>query len=135
MAISSELWMLDITDWWRQQEEMHSKYADLSNVVCDIFSIIPHDVGVEASFSLGRNFIGSRQLKTKGKNLYEKVVARQFARANIGILAGNNPVSDMNNTENYWEINKGAEEMKLHQMATVHNFLAMWQGSQNLCAT
>jgi len=53
MEISSTLWIPDITDWWRQQEEPHSKYPDLSNVVRDIFSIIPHGVGVEASFSLG----------------------------------------------------------------------------------
>jgi len=37
MEISSTFWIPDITDWWRQQEEMHSKYADLSNVACDIF--------------------------------------------------------------------------------------------------
>jgi len=58
MEISSTFWLLDITDWWRQHEETHSKYADLSNVVHGIFSIIPHGVGVEASFSLGRDVIG-----------------------------------------------------------------------------
>jgi hypothetical protein len=30
---------------------------------------------------------------------------------------------------------KEAEERKLHRMAKVHDFLEMWQGSQNLCAT
>jgi hypothetical protein len=60
MEISSTFWLPDITDWWRQQEETHSKYADLSNVARDIFSIIPHGVGVEASFSLGRDVIGWR---------------------------------------------------------------------------
>jgi len=54
MEISGTCWILDITDWWRQQEEMHSKYADLSNVPRDIFSIIPHGVRVEGSCSLGR---------------------------------------------------------------------------------
>jgi hypothetical protein len=58
MEISITFWIPDITDWWRQQAEMHSKYADLSNVAHDIFSIIPHGVGVEASFSLGRDVIG-----------------------------------------------------------------------------
>jgi hypothetical protein len=53
MEISSTFGIPDITDWWRQQEEPHSKYADLSNVACDILCIIPHGVGVEASFSLG----------------------------------------------------------------------------------
>jgi len=53
MEISSTFWITDIAEWWRQQEETHSKYADLSNVARNIFSIIPHGVGVEASFSLG----------------------------------------------------------------------------------
>ena len=53
MEISSTFWIPDITDWWRQQEETHSKYADLSNVAHEIFSIIPHGVGLEASLSLG----------------------------------------------------------------------------------
>jgi hypothetical protein len=56
--ISSTFWIPDITDWWQQQEETHSKYADLFNVAHDIFSIIPHGVRVEASFSLGRHVIG-----------------------------------------------------------------------------
>jgi len=60
MGISSTLWMPDITDWWHQQEETHAKYADLSNVARDIFCIIQHGVGVEASFSLGRHVIGWR---------------------------------------------------------------------------
>ena len=58
MEISSTFWIPDITDWWRQQKEMHSKYADVSNVAKDIFSIIPHAVGVEDSFSLGQDVIG-----------------------------------------------------------------------------
>ena len=53
MEISSTFWIPDIPDWSCQQEETHSKYADLSNVAHDIFSIIPYGVGVEASFSLG----------------------------------------------------------------------------------
>jgi len=57
MEISSTIWILDKTDWWHQQEETHSKYTDLSNVARDTFSIIPHGVGVEASFSLGRDVI------------------------------------------------------------------------------
>jgi hypothetical protein len=36
MEISSTYWLPDITDWWQQQEEMDSKYADLSNVARDI---------------------------------------------------------------------------------------------------
>jgi len=86
MEISSTFWILDITDWWRQQEQTHSKYADLSNVAHDIFSIIEHGFGVEASFSLGRDEIAWRQSKTTGETLHEKVIIRQFARTTYGIL-------------------------------------------------
>jgi len=135
MEISSTFWIPDITDWWRQQEETHSKYADISNVARDIFSIIPHGVGVEASFSLGRDVIGWRQSKTTGETLHENVVVRQFARANKGILAGTDPELDTTNTEHDSEMKKEADERQLHRMAKVHDFLEMGQGSQNLRAT
>ena len=128
-------WIPDITDCWRQQEETDSKNANFSNVSRDIFSNIPHGVGVEASFSLGRDVISWRQSKTTGKTLCEKVVVRQFAQANNEILAGDNPLSDTNNTENDSEMKKDADERKLQWMAKVHDFLEMWQGSQNLRAT
>jgi hypothetical protein len=91
MMIGSTFWVPDITDWWHQQEETHSTYADLSNVVRDIFSIIQHGVGVEASFSLGRDIIDWRQSKTTGETINEKVVVRQFVQPNNGILPGANP--------------------------------------------
>jgi hypothetical protein len=56
--ISSTFWLPNITNWWYQQEETHSKYADLSNIARDLFSIIPDGVGVEASFHLERDVIG-----------------------------------------------------------------------------
>jgi hypothetical protein len=90
---------------------------------------------VEANFSLGRDVIGWRQSKTTGKTLREKVVVRQFAQANNGILAGTDPELDTINTENNSEMKKAAEERKLHTMAKIHNFLEMWQGSQTLRAT
>jgi len=40
MEISSTFWIPDITYWWRQPEELHSKYADLSIAARDILSII-----------------------------------------------------------------------------------------------
>jgi hypothetical protein len=135
MGISSTFWLLGITDWWQQQEETHSKHTDLSNVARDIFSIIPHGVGVEASFPLGRDGIGWRQLKTTGKTLREKVVVRQFAPANNGFLAGDDPILDSTSTDNDMEMKREAEAKKLHQMAKVHDFLEMWQGSQTLRAT
>jgi len=133
--ISRTFWIPDIVEWWRQQEATHSKYADLSNVARDIFSIIPHGVGVEASFSLGRDVIGWRQSKTTGETLREKIVVRQYARANNGILAGNDPVLDKSESDNHLELKREAEEKKLHRMAKVHDFLEMWQGSQNLRTT
>jgi len=69
MEISCTFWLPDITDWWRQQEETHSKYADLSNVACNIISIIPHGAGVEANFSLGQDIIGWRQSTTTHQTL------------------------------------------------------------------
>jgi len=65
MEISSAFWLPDITDWWRQQDETHSKYAHLSNGARDIFSIILHGVRVEASFSLARDVSSWRQSNTK----------------------------------------------------------------------
>jgi len=135
MEISSSFWLPDSTKWWRQQEETHSKYANLSNMARDIFSIIPHAVGVEASFSLGRDVIGWRQSITTGETLCEKVIVRQFARANNGILAGTDPELDSTHTENDSEMNNEVEERKLHRLAKVHVVLEMWQGSQNLRAT
>jgi len=90
---------------------------------------------VEARFSLGRDDIGWRQSKTTGETNRENVVVRQFARANNRILAGTDSESDTTNTENESEMKKEAEEWKLHRMAKVHDFLEMWQCSQNLRAT
>jgi hypothetical protein len=42
---------------------------------------------------------------------------------------------DTTNTENDSEMQKEAEETKLHRMAKVHDFLEMWQGSYNLHTT
>jgi hypothetical protein len=91
MEISSTLWILDITNWWCQQDDAHSKYADPANVALNIFSIIPHGVGGEASLSLWPDFIARRQSKTTGQTRQEKFVVSQFAQANNVILAGKQP--------------------------------------------
>jgi len=135
MEISSTFWLPDITAWWCEKEEIHSKYADLSNVARDIFSTIPHGLGVEASFSLGRDVIGWRQSKTTGKTVPKKVVVRQFAQANNDMLAGADPVLDTTNKQNDSEIKKVVDKRKLHRMAQVHDFLEKLQRSQNLRAT
>jgi len=72
MEISSTFWILDITDWWRRQEETHSKHADLSNVARDIFSIIPHGVGVEARYSLGRDVMSGRTMNPGARPFTKK---------------------------------------------------------------
>jgi hypothetical protein len=48
-------------------------------VECNIFSIIPHGVGVETSIFLGQDVIGWRQSETTGETLSEQVVVRKFA--------------------------------------------------------
>jgi hypothetical protein len=50
-------------------------------------------------------------------------------------LANTDPELDTTNTENDLEMNKEAEESKLHRLDKVTDFLEMWQGSQNLSAT
>jgi hypothetical protein len=90
---------------------------------------------VEASFSLGRDVIGWRQLKTAGQTLRKNVIVRQFARPINGILASTDTELDTTNTENNSEMKKQVQERKLNRMAKVHDFLEMWQGSQNLRAT
>ena len=51
------------------------------------------------------------------------------------ILVGTDSELDTMNTENDSEMKKEAKGRKLHKMAMVHDFLGMWQGSQNLRAT
>ena len=91
LEISSTFWSPDITDRWQQEEETHSKYADLFKVARDIFSNITDAVGVKASYSHGRDVIGWRQSKTTRKTLRKKVLVWQFVRANTGLLAGDDP--------------------------------------------
>jgi len=114
MEISSTFWILDITDWWRQQEEIHSKYIDFSNVACDILSIIAHGVGVEASCSLGKIVIGWRLVKNHRRTLHELCCTAvglsqqlQFGRRY--------QVSDTTNTKDDLKMKKEVEEMKLHK--------------------
>jgi len=135
IEISSTFSLPDITDCWSPQADTHSKNADLSDVARDLFCIIPHRVGVEASFSLGRDVIGWRQSKTTCESLRKTVVARLFARANEVISTGANSLMDTRNTENDTEMKKEAEEWQLHTMAKIHDCLEMWRGCQNLRAT
>jgi hypothetical protein len=123
MPFSCSFWKPGIIYRWQQQEKTHSKYADHSNVVRDIFSIIPDSVRVEASFSFRHDIIGWRQSKTTGETLRKNIVVRQFTRANNRILAGTNQDWYHTNTQHDSEMKKVAQERKLHRMAKVHDFL------------
>jgi len=72
MEISSTFGMPNLIDWWLQPEETSSKSTDLSNVAHDIFSIMPHAVGVQACFSLGQDAIGWRQSNSTGDTFRQK---------------------------------------------------------------
>jgi len=61
MEISSTFWLPDTFNWWRQQEDTHSKYAELSNVARHISTIISDGLRVVSSFSLRQDIIGWRQ--------------------------------------------------------------------------
>jgi len=135
MEISSRFWLPGITNRWHQQEQTLWNYADGSYVARYMCFIIPYGVGVEAGFSLGRESIGWRHSTTTGETLCKKVVIRQLAWANNGILAGADPLLDTTNTENHSEITKKEEERKLRRITKVHNLVKMWKGSQSLHAT
>ena len=135
MVISSTFWLPDITNCLRQQETIHSKYDDHSNVASSIFSIIPHGDGAQANFSYWRDVNGWRQSITTGEALCKKGVVRQIASANIGIWQGDGPALDAIITQNDSEMKQVVEEWKLHRKVKIHDILEMWQGSQNLCAT
>jgi len=127
--------MPNIKDCWHQKEETHSKYANLSNLAGDIFSIILHGVGVEASFSFLQDAISWSQSTTTGKTLHEEMTLRKFARANTGLLAADDPALDRINTDNGLEMQREEEQNKMHRMAKVCDILEMWQGSQNIHTT
>lgn len=110
MAISSTFSLLDISDWWGQQEERHMMYPNLPNVACNIFSIIPHGVGVEARFSLGCDGVSKRQSKTTCKTPRQKVMVRLFPQANNRMLACDDPALDTMNTEYHSEVKREGEE-------------------------
>jgi len=121
MEVCLTFWFPNITDWWHQQAETHSMYANPPNGACSVFSIIPHNVGVEERFSLGWDVIGWRQSKTAGEDLRKNDVGRQFALANNGILSGDDPALDTMNTENDLEMKREVGNRKFHWMVEVYN--------------
>jgi len=134
MMISSTFWIPDLTNWWYHQEEMHTKNANLSNAARNIFFIVPHGVGVEASFSLQWGDIGWRKSTTTGDNLCAKVIVRQLARRNHRILTCVNSSLNPINTENDSEMKSDTEGRNIHWVTKVYDALEMWQGTENPCA-
>jgi hypothetical protein len=104
------------------------------NVACNILSIIPHCGAVELSNSVVQEVIGWKQSKSTGETLCKTAIVRQFARANTGIMAGNDTALHTTDIENDVERKKDADERSMHRMAMVHDFLEMRQGNQNLHA-
>jgi len=86
MENSSTFCLLDISDWWRQQEETHSKYADISNEVRDTVPIIPHGVGVEASFSLAEMLLAGGCQKPHAKPFAKKSLSGSSLEPIMGFL-------------------------------------------------
>jgi len=130
IEIRSTSLLVDLADRWRQLDQTHSQYTDLSNVALVIFSIISNGIGVEASISLGWDVSGWRQSKTTGETLRENLLARHFVPPNNRILRSTDPEVYATNTENGSEMKKEAEERILHRMGMVPDFLEMWQGSE-----
>jgi len=110
MEISSTYWSPDVTNWWCQPEEPHSKYTDFPNVVRDIIFIIPLGVGVEAGFSLGWDVNGWRQSRTTSETIRDEDVVRQFAWANNRILGGDCAGLFTASADNNLELKKEAEK-------------------------
>ena len=107
---------------------MLGEYRDLARMARDIFSVMPHGVGVEASFSPGRDVIGWRQSKTSGKTLQEKVVVRQWARANEGLLPEDVMIGDMK--DNNVEEKQRGEDERLNQLASIKDFITFMNKSR-----
>jgi len=135
MESSSTFRLPDSTDGLWQQDETHSKYADLSNVVRDIFSIIPHGVRVEASSSVGRDVFRWMQSTTTGETVRKRFVVRQFAWANTGLQASDDSELDSTRADNEMEMKREAKQKKLHPIPKVHDFVEIRQESQIQRAT
>jgi len=121
MEISSGFWIPDIPDWWCQQQGTHSEYTNLSNEVHNIYSIIPPGVELESSYFLECHDIDWRQSTTRSDTVREEVIVRQFAQANTGISARDDPAFDMTIQASNSEMMKLAEGRKLHRMAKGHH--------------
>ena len=128
--LTASFWYPDVAGWWLKQETTMGEYRDLARMARDIFSVMPHGVGVEASFSLGRDVISWRQSRTTGVTLQQKVVVRQWARSNNGILPediANQLLPSSSDDEQ-----RKREDQRLDRLATLRDFLLFKKESDNL---
>ena len=126
--VTASFWYPDVGGWWYNQEKMLGEYRDLAKMARDIFSVMPHGVGVEASFSLGRDVIGWRQSKTSGITLQQKVVVRQWARSNDGLFPEEIGMLDISDNDN--EEKRQKEDRKLNQLASIKDFITFTNESR-----
>ena len=117
LELTAAFWKTDVAAYWRMQEDSCTEYAPLARMARDIFSVIPHGVGVEASLSLGRDVVGWRQCRTSGDTLQKKVIVRQFARSNPGIVAGAG--ASLENDAAAGQNEQKEEDKKLLQLAGI----------------
>jgi hypothetical protein len=70
--------------------------------------------------------IGWMQTNTTGETILEKVIVKQFAWANNGVLTGDHPALHTTSTDNDMEMKREEQQMKLHRMSMAHNVLDLW---------
>ena len=119
--LTATFWRPHVTAYWRVQEDSSTEYAPLARMAGDVFSVIPHGVGVEASFSLGQDVAGWRQCRTSGDTLQKKVVVRQFAFSNPGLLAGAD--ARLENDDAVGQNEQKKEDKKLLQLAGISDLI------------
>jgi hypothetical protein len=73
---------IDFLEYWRV-EGVNNAAKPLVRMVRDVFSVIPHSVGVEGSFSLGRQAVSWRQHQMKADTLHWMIIVRQWRESEI----------------------------------------------------
>lgn len=76
-ALETRLACPDVADWWREQEKNETLFKPLAKMARDIFSVIPHGVGVEHSFSIARMVVSWQQHRMSAETLKQRMIVRQ----------------------------------------------------------
>lgn len=67
----------DIGEWWHQQEKDNTVFKPLAKMARDVLSVIPHGVGAERSFSIGRMVVSWQQHGMTAETLKQRMIVRQ----------------------------------------------------------